>query len=120
MRPPKADSLTGCAPHQEQADQQDAHDGVAQYVVGSLIAPLRWVLHFAGYKGDRVRGMTEVGVTAAHGRFLGPFARILLALAYLRTDDTAQARELLAGLARDFPTNSLFASELQRIDGERR
>ena len=40
----------------------DAHlaNGVAQYVVGSLIAPLRWVLRFAGYQGDRARGMNEV------------------------------------------------------------
>ena len=99
----------------EYADARLA-DGVAQYVVGSLIAPLRWVLRFAGYRGDRARGMGEVAVTAAHGRFLGPFARILLALAYLRTHDNAQARELVAGLARDFPTNGLFARELQRME----
>jgi len=60
--------------------------------------------------------MGEVAVTADHGRFLGPFARILLALAYLRTHDNAQARELVAGLARDFPTNGLFARELQRME----
>jgi hypothetical protein len=102
-------------------DYADAHlaDGVAQYVVASLVAPLRWVLRVAGYKGDRARGMEEVGVVAAHGRFLGPFARILLALAYLRSYDTPQARELLDGLARDFPTNSLFTRELQRINGGR-
>ena len=38
------------------------------------------------------------------------------ALAYLRTHDNAQARELVAGLARDFPTNGLFARELQRME----
>jgi hypothetical protein len=100
----------------------DAHlaTGVSQYVVGSLFAPLRWVLRLAGYTGDRAMGMDEVRVTAEHGRFLGPFARILLAIAYLRAHDTAHARQLLAGLARDFPTNSLFAHELQRMGGEGR
>jgi len=103
-------------------DYADAHlaAGVAQYVVGSLIAPLRWVLRLAGYAGDKSRGMEEVGVTAAHGRFLGPFARILLAIAYLRTDDMAHARDLLVGLAHDFPSNALFAREIRRLDGSGR
>ena len=112
-----AQGLLGLAP-----DYADAHlaAGVTQYVVGSLIAPLRWVLHLAGYTGDIAKGMDEVGVTAAHGRFLGPFARILLAIAYLRMHDTTQARELLAGLARDFPSNTLFARELRHLDGDGR
>jgi hypothetical protein len=103
-------------------DYADAHlaTGVAQYVVGSLVAPLRWMLRLAGYTGDRAKGMDEVGVTAAHGRFLGPFARILLAIAYLRTHDTAHARELLVGLARDFPSNTLFVREIGRLDGDGR
>jgi hypothetical protein len=103
-------------------DYADAHlaTGVTQYVVGSLFAPVRWILRLAGYTGNTARGMDEVRVTAEHGRFLAPFARILLAIAYLRMHDTAHARELLAGLARDFPTNPLFASELQRIGGEAR
>jgi hypothetical protein len=103
-------------------DYADAYlaTGVTQYVVGSLFAPLRWILRLAGYTGDSARGMEEVRVAAEHGRFLGPFARILLAIAYLRTHDTAHARELLSGLARDFPTNGLFARELQRMDGEAR
>jgi hypothetical protein len=103
----------------ESPDYADARlaSGVTQYVVGSLFAPLQWVLRLAGYAGDRARGMDEVRVTAEHGRFLGPFARILLAIAYLRAHDTAHARQLLADLARDFPTNTLFARELQRLDG---
>ena len=100
-------------------DYADAHlaAGVSQYVVGSLVAPLRWLLRLGGYTGDRVKGMEEVGITAAHGRFLGPFARILLAIACLRADDSAGARALLAGLARDFPSNTLFAREIRRLDG---
>ena len=103
-------------------DYADAHlaTGVSQYVVGSLFAPVRWILRLAGYTGDTARGMNEVRVTAEHGRFLGPFARILLAIAHLRMHDAARARELLTGLAREFPTNPLFARELQRTDGEGR
>jgi hypothetical protein len=103
-------------------DYADAHlaTGVTEYVVGSLFAPVRWVLRLGGYAGDTAKGMDEVRVTAERGRFLAPFARILLAIAYLRRHDTARARELVAGLARDFPTNPLFANELQRLDSQGR
>jgi hypothetical protein len=98
-------------------DYADAYlaTGVSQFIVGSLIAPMRWVLRLAGFDGDKTKGMQQVRLTAEGGRFLGPFARILLAIACLREHDTKGARELLAGLARDFPSNPLFARELQRI-----
>lgn len=54
--------------------------GISQYIVGSLIAPFRWVLRLAGFPGDRAEGMKELWVTAERGRFLGPFARTLLAI----------------------------------------
>ena len=100
-------------------DYADAYlaTGISQYIVGSLVAPLRWVLRLAGFEGDRRKGMQELRLTAERGRFLGPFARILLTIAYLREHDTVRARELLTGLQRDFPSNPLFARELQRIGG---
>ena len=39
----------------------------------------------------------ELRLTAAQGRFLGPFARILLVVASLREHDRVHARELLVG-----------------------
>ena len=100
-------------------DYADAYlaTGISQYIVGSLIAPLRWVLRIAGFRGNKDQGMQELRVTAEHGRFLGPFARILLTIAYLRQHDSVRARELLAGLQQEFPSNPLFARELQRITG---
>lgn len=100
-------------------DCADAYlaSGVSQYIVGSLVAPLRWILRAAGYRGDKARGMEDMRLTAERGRFLGPFARILLTIAYLREHDTARARELLVGLEREFPSNPLFARELRRTGG---
>ena len=89
--------------------------GISQYIVGSLVAPLRWLLRIAGFSGDKAKGIEELKLTAERGRFLGPFARILLTIAYLREHDMARARELLVGLQREFPSNPLFARELQRI-----
>ncbi len=105
--------LLGVAP-----DYADAYlsIGISQYIVGSLIAPLRWVLRIAGYSADKSEGMEQLKLTADRGRFLGPFARILLTIAYLREHDTQRARAMLVGLEREFPTNPLFARELERID----
>jgi hypothetical protein len=98
-------------------DYADAHlaNGLSQFIVGSLVTPMRWVLRIAGFKGDKRVGMQELQLTADGGRFLGPFARILLAIACLREHDTDRARDLLVGLDRDFPSNPLFARELQRM-----
>ena len=101
-------------------DYADAYlaTGISQYIVGSLVAPLRWILRVAGFPGDKSKGMEELRVTAERGRFLGPFARILLTIAHLRDHDVERARDLLAGLARDFPSNPLFARELVRLAGK--
>jgi hypothetical protein len=98
-------------------DYADAYlaTGISQFIVGSLVAPMRWALRLAGFEGDKRKGIQELWFTAEDGRFLGPFARILLAIACLRERDANGARELLAGLAHDFPTNPLFARELQRL-----
>ncbi len=91
--------------------------GISKYIVGSLYAPVRWILHIAGYAGDKRKGLDDLRVAAERGRLLGPFARILLAIAYLRDGDRPRARELLVALAREFPTNPLFEREIRRIDG---
>ncbi len=90
--------------------------GISDYIVGSLPAPVRWVLHLAGYAGDKDRGIAQLKTTAERGRLLAPLARILLGIAYLRDGDRVRAREVLVGLNRDFPSNPLFAREIRRLD----
>ncbi|MCI0354419.1 MAG: hypothetical protein L0099_05175 [Acidobacteria bacterium] len=91
--------------------------GTYKYIIGSLPAPVRWLLRFGGHSGDKEAGRYEVMMTAEHGRFLKPFARILLAISYLRDKDKQRARTLLAGLRDEFPRNPLFAREIARLDG---
>jgi hypothetical protein len=99
----------------------DAHlaTGVSQYIVGSMSAPVRWLVRLGGVSGDKQAGIRELQVTADHGQYLAPFARILLAIAYVREKDKLRARELLVTLQNDFPRNSLFAREISRLDGQR-
>jgi hypothetical protein len=96
----------------------DAHlaSGVSRYIIGSMAAPVRWILRMGGVSGDKAGGIAELQTTAAQGHLLAPFARILLAIAYVREKDFAHARELLGGLQRQFPNNPLFGHELARLD----
>ncbi len=90
--------------------------GISDYIIGSIPAPVRWVLRVAGYAGDKKKGIEQLQVAASRGRLLAPLARILLGIAYLREGDRARARDMLAALNRDFPSNPLFAREIRRLD----
>jgi hypothetical protein len=96
----------------------DAHlaGGVSRYIIGSMAAPVRWLVRLGGVTGDKAGGIAELQKTAEQGHLLAPFARILLAIAYVREKDVPRARELLMGLQRDFPNNALFGRELARLD----
>jgi hypothetical protein len=89
--------------------------GFSKYVIGSMAAPVRWVLRLGGLQADKQGGIKDLQVTAEHGHYLAPFARILLAIAYVREKDNERAIELLAGLQREFPGNTLFPREIARL-----
>jgi hypothetical protein len=90
--------------------------GISRYIVGSMSAPVRWLLRMGGVSGDKARGISELQTTAANGRLLAPFARILLAIAYVRDKDKGRAKDILLSLQKDFPNNHLFPLELARLD----
>jgi hypothetical protein len=89
--------------------------GLSRYIVGSLFAPFRWLLHMGGVEGTKEEGLADVKLTAAHGRYFAPFARILLAIACVRDKDKRQARQILSSLHDDFPENGLFVREILRL-----
>ncbi len=89
--------------------------GVENYILGSTPAPVRWLLQVFGSRADRTRGINELQITAEKGHYLLPYARLLLAAAALRDKNRDKARDLLEGLAREFPNNPLYAEELARL-----
>jgi len=89
--------------------------GVENYLLGSNPAPVRWILRITGAQTDKDEGLARLHLTAEKGHYLAPYARLLLAVAALRDKDHATARVLLAGLAKEFPDNSLYRRELARI-----
>lgn len=89
--------------------------GFSKYIIGSMAAPVRWILRMGGLPADKQAGITDLQTTAEHGRYLAPFARVLLAIAYVREKNNAQAIDLLSGLERQFPGNTLFPREIARL-----
>jgi hypothetical protein len=90
--------------------------GVENYILGLKPAPVRWLLRMYGAQTDKEHGIEKLRLTAEKGHYLLPFARLLLAVAALRDKNRSQARELLAGLAREFPNNILYRRELDRLE----
>jgi len=86
--------------------------GVENYMLSVKPAPLRWLLRLGGGETDGKVGIEKLRLTAEKGHYLAPFARLLLAVAALRDRDKGRARDLLAGLAREFPNNPLYTQEL--------
>ena len=94
-------------------DLTDAYiaPGIANYIIGSQGAGSRFVLRFDGIHGDKKVGMEQVAKTAENGRYLRPFAKIILALAARREKQDALAQKLFRELSEQYPDNALFASE---------
>jgi len=98
------------------AQYPDANDayvalGIANYVIGSLNGGARFALWFDGVHGDKKLGMEQVSKTSENGRYLQPFAKIMLALAARREKQPALATKLLRELKEQYPASALFASE---------
>ena len=94
-------------------DATDAYiaPGIANYIIGSLGSGSRFALWFGGIHGDKKLGMEQVAKTAENGRYLRPYAKIILALAARREHQNALAQKLLRELKAEYPESALFASE---------
>lgn len=75
------------------------------------------MLRLSGAQTNKDKGIEYLKVTAEKGRYLGPYARLLLAIAALRDEDRTTAKKLLSDLAKEFPHNRLYQIELARLRG---
>ena len=90
--------------------------GISRYLIGSVSAPMRWILRMGGFSGDKKQGMADLELVSERGHYLAPYARILLAIAEIREKNPTRARQLLTQLRDEFPGNPLFSRELARLD----
>ena len=89
--------------------------GFSKYIIGSMAAPVRWLMRVGGLPGDKKSGIADLQLTAQRGHYLAPFARILLAIAYVREKNKVRALELLSALRSQFPGNTVFPREIARL-----
>jgi hypothetical protein len=91
--------------------------GCANYIIGSLSGGMRFLLTFGGVHGDKKLGMQQLNTSAQSGRYLRPFAKIMLALAARREKQDALAQKLLRELSEEFPESQTFAAEYAKAMG---
>jgi|SRR5579864_867 len=100
----------------------DAYDayvalGSANYIIGSLNVGFRAMLWFGGIHGDKKLGMAQVEKTVENGRYLKPFAKIMLALAARREKQNKLAQKLFHELSEEFPESPEYAVEYAKAMG---
>jgi len=83
--------------------------GAASYIVACLPIYKRAVLWFGGVQGDKKRGMDQLALAARTGKYLAPYAKVMLALALLREKRPAESGALVHELTTAFPDSPLFA-----------
>ena len=89
--------------------------GVQNYMLALKPAIMKLFFFLRGDSMDKEEGIRQLRICAEKGHFLAPFARLMLAVCDLRSNDKAGARQLLAGLAQEFPKNPLYQRQLNLI-----
>ena len=89
--------------------------GLTEYLVASLPFYVKWFVHFDEVKGSKTQAIENLRLVATSGRYLKPFAKILLAIVSAREKQPEETRRLLAELAVEFPENKLIHKELDKF-----
>jgi hypothetical protein len=92
--------------------------GLTEYLLGSLPFYLRWFVHFDGVNGSKTQGIENLQLVARSGHYLRPFAKILLAIVYMREKQPRETQKLLAALTAEYPENPLLRKELIKVSEE--
>ena len=89
--------------------------GLNEYLIGSLPFYIKWFVHFDGVNGSKNTGIQSLQLVARSGHYLRPFAKILLAMVYLREKQPRETEKLLAALSTEYPENPLLRKELSKV-----
>lgn len=93
--------------------------GFSEYLVGSLPFFVKWFVKFDDVQGSKEVGLKNLERVAQSGRYLRPFAQMLLANFYLREHRPQESERLLAELVREFPENPVLRRELAKLTSQR-
>lgn len=89
--------------------------GAANYILACLPSYKRAVLWFGGMQGNKQRGMDQLAMASRGGPYLGPYAKMMLALVSTREKRFQDASRLMKELTGEFPESPVFAREQAKI-----
>lgn len=89
--------------------------GIENYMLSLKAAPIRWILGLTGAGTSKAEGVRLLKLTADYGHYNAPFARLMLAVGELRDGHVQQCKDILIGLSKEFPQNTLYAREIARL-----
>lgn len=89
--------------------------GLTEYLLGTVPFFVKWFVRFEEAEGNKTVAVERLKAVVDRGKYLGPFAKILLAIIDVREKRPLAAEMKLAELSRDFPENSLFKKELEKL-----
>lgn len=92
--------------------------GISEYMLGSIPFFIRWFIHFDNVDGSKERGVDRLRLVAREGHYFKPFAKITLSIIALREKRPQEAQQWLTELARDYPENRLFRTELAKVNAK--
>lgn len=91
--------------------------GFSEYLLGSIPFFLRWFIKFDDTEGSKEAGLQKLQIAAAKGTYFKPFAKLLLAIFYLRQKEPAMSERYLAQFEAAYPDNPLVKRERKKLAG---
>jgi hypothetical protein len=89
--------------------------GIENYMLSLKAAPIRWILGMTGAGTNKAEGVRLITLTAEHGHYLAPFARLMLAVGELRDGRVQQGKAILLDLSKEFPQNTQYQRQIARL-----
>jgi hypothetical protein len=89
--------------------------GFSEYLLGSLPFFMRWFVKFEETEGDKEEGLRKLQIAANKGHYFKPFAKLLLAICYLRQKDPVLSERYLAQYEALYPENPLVRKERKKL-----
>jgi hypothetical protein len=89
--------------------------GFSEYLVGSVPFVIRWMMRIDDVTGDKKKGVEYMERCARNGKYLKPFAQMMLATVYQKEKRWADTRRMLEAFAKDHPENKTVQRELAKL-----
>ena len=89
--------------------------GISEYMIGSMPFFVKWFIRFPETEGSKEKAVQNLETVSRKGFYMGPFARILLAIIHMREKRPREAARVLEILTREFPANPLLKREYERL-----